>query len=140
MWLCFKTGFLSIVHKDCKADELLVRARVSGHIEAVFPSAKVRKTYGTDYLYRAVIKRKELGRVMTEIAHGYKADNFKNSVRDDDLHRAYNGVWGVMAKLQETPPYCAGPRTPPRQSKLALDTGIRDPDLCDQTDFQYRIG
>ena len=35
--------------------------------------------------------------MMTEIAYAYKADNFKNSVRDDNLHRAYNGVWGVMS-------------------------------------------
>lgn len=105
MWICSKDGFLSIVHKDCKADELLVRARVAGHIESVFPNAKVRETPGNDYLYRAVIKRKEFGRVMTDIGHHYNEPNFKNSVKDDELHHAYNQVWHVMAKLQKILPF-----------------------------------
>jgi len=118
MWFCFKDAFVSIVHKDCKADELLVRARVEGHIEAVFPNAKVRKTYGTDYLFRAVIKRKEVGRVLTNIAFHYSEPNFKNSVRDDDLHHAYSAVWGVMSRLQESLPYSRGPAGSALQSEM----------------------
>jgi hypothetical protein len=126
MWMCFKTGFLSIVHKDCKADELLVRARVAGHIEATFPNAKVRKTFGTDYSYRAVIKRKELGRVMTEMAHSYMADNFKNSVEDDDLHDAYTSVWAVMARMQETRPYAKGPTPAKGPAPVSEQEGFED--------------
>lgn len=112
MWICAKDGFLSIVHKDCKADELLVRARAPGHIESVFPHAKVRETPGNDYLYRAVIKRKEFGRVMTEIGYHYKAPNFKNSVTDPELHNAYASVWHVMAKLQSILPFSKQSRHP----------------------------
>lgn len=140
MWFCFKNAFLSVVHKDCKPDELLVRARVAGHIEAVFPHAKVRKTYRTDYLFRAVVKREEVGRVLTEVAMAYAAPNFKNSVKNDALHTAYNGVWGVMARLQETQPYADGPRVVPkaRQRKLPAFENPVCPD--DQMDYQHRIG
>jgi hypothetical protein len=115
MWICAKDGFVSIVHKDCKADELLVRARAPGHIESIFPNAKVRETPGNDYLYRAVIKRKEFGRVVTDIGHHYKADNFKNSVSNHALHSAYASVWHVMAKLQSIAPFSRQPRQPVAQ-------------------------
>ena len=126
MWFCFKSAFLSVVHKDCKADELLVRARVAGHIESVFPSAKVRETYGTDYLFRAVVKRKEVGRVLTDIAFHYKEPNFKNSVTDDALHTAYSRVWSVMAGLQESRPYASGPVLKQNQLEAFSDDDFED--------------
>ena len=111
MWICLKSAFLSVVHKDCQPDELLVRARVAGHIESVFPGAVVRRTYSTDYLFRAVVKREEVARALTEVVMDYQAPNFKNSVKDHTLHGAYNNVWSTMARLQETPPYSPGPRS-----------------------------
>ena len=105
MWLCLNKAFLSIVDKDCGRDELLVRARVRGHIEAVFPDAVVSHTPGNDYLFRAAVKRAEVVAAFAEIVMSYRTPNFKNSVKDHDLHDAYSRVWGVMAGLQETPPY-----------------------------------
>lgn len=101
MWLCLKDAFLSVVHKDCKPDELMVRARRSGDIEKMFPGAKVKKGGGTDYLYRAVIKREEIAKAMTDYIMNIDASNFKNSVTDDDLHSAYFGVWRSLMALQE---------------------------------------
>ena len=47
MWIMLSDSFLSIVHKDCAQDELLVRARRPSDIESVFPDAKVkRKVFG----------------------------------------------------------------------------------------------
>ena len=57
MWVCLKNSFLSIVSKDCRPDELMVRARRPGDIEKVFPDAKVTRNTGSDYLYRAVVPR-----------------------------------------------------------------------------------
>jgi hypothetical protein len=82
-------AFLSIVSKDCKPSELLVRARRPGDIEKIFPHAKVTEYDKSDYQFRAVVTRVAV----------------KASVRDSDLHRAYNEVWGTMAKLQPKAPY-----------------------------------
>lgn len=105
MWICLSDAFLSIVHKDCAEDELLVRARRPGDIEKVFPAAIVRKTVGNDYLFRAVVKRSEVGEALTKLAMSADYDNFKNTVRDNKLHSAYNRIWHVMSPLQPIAPY-----------------------------------
>lgn len=105
MWVCLKNSFLSIVDKECKPGELLVRARRPGDIEAVFPAAVVKKSTTTDYAYRAVIKRVDVAEAMTAEVMGIRYPNFKNSVRDDALHNAYAAFWNVHARLQPTAPY-----------------------------------
>lgn len=41
MWICTNKSFLSIVADRSNNENLLVRARISGHIENVFPDASV---------------------------------------------------------------------------------------------------
>jgi hypothetical protein len=108
MWLSLNKCFLSIVHKDCKPDELLVRARGKGDIEKVFPAAIGKRTKGTDYLFRAVVKRIDVSNALRDEVMAIDYDNFKDSVRDDELHRAYSSVWSVMSRLQEGGPYSNG--------------------------------
>jgi hypothetical protein len=108
MWCCFNTSFLSIVHKQCQPDELLVRARVAGHIEAVFPQAKVTESFGTDYRYRAALKRDEVAAAMVSAVMGLEYSNFKDSVENGRLHDAYSRVWHEMGRLQPGGPYSRG--------------------------------
>lgn len=105
MWICLNDAFLSFVSKDCKPDELLVRARRPGDIEKVFTKAKVTEYDKSDYQFRAVVKIVEVKAAMAGEVDRIVYNNFKNSVRDHDLHNAYNAVWGVMAKLQPKAPY-----------------------------------
>jgi hypothetical protein len=117
MWIFLNDAFLSIVHKDCAKDEVLVRARIKGDLEKVFndetlfkanPGLKpvtVTRYTKSDYLYRAVVKRDHMRAVMAAELDRVVYNNFKASTRDNKLHNAYNAVWGVMAKLQEVPPY-----------------------------------
>lgn len=105
MWIITNKAFLSIVSKNCEPDELLVRARREGDIEAVFPKAKVSKTVGYDYLFRARVKRDEVAAVLSKQLQELAYDNFKNSIRDDQLHSACNRVWHIMASMQPIPPY-----------------------------------
>jgi hypothetical protein len=107
MWVCLNNAFLSVVHKECAKNELLVRARCPGHIEAVFPDAKVTESTNTDYRYRAVIKRADVAEAIGAAVYGINYPNFKNSVKDDPLHRAYAAFWNVHARLQPTAP-CTG--------------------------------
>lgn len=106
MWLVLKDGFLSVVHKDCAPDELLVRARVRSHITNYFPKAKITRTPGNDYLFRARVKRFEVADVVADyIVNDINEGNFKNSIEDDKLHRVCSRVWHVLADLQDSKPY-----------------------------------
>lgn len=100
MWICTNLGFLSIVDKAKQPGCLVVRARKAEHIEAHFPEAKVQRTPGNDYLYRAEIARETVAELIAEQVRTIDYANFKNSVADRALHGAYAEVWRVMAKLQ----------------------------------------
>jgi len=105
MWLCTNRGFLSIVVDPIGADLLLVRARRKGDIESLFPDADVRRTPGRDYLYRASIDRGVVSLVVAMAFLKIDYGNFKNSVKDRELHHAYAEVWEVMSELQAVKPY-----------------------------------
>ncbi len=100
MWICLNNSFLSIVRKDCRPDELLVRARRNGDIEKAFPGAKVEKTPFADYLYRAVVPETDVQQGLAAAVTRIDYPNFKNSVKGSIIHQAYAKVWGVMYGLQ----------------------------------------
>lgn len=101
MWLCLSNSFLSIVaHRD-QPDQLLVRARARGHIEAIFPGASVLETRDADYGFRAVVPRTEAAEVIRRQVEGIDYPNFKDSVRDRRLHDAYMAFWSTMYRLQQ---------------------------------------
>jgi len=100
VWLMLSDSFLSIVCKDCRDDELLVRARRRGDIEKVFPKAKVRRTPKGDYLFRSAIKKDDVIAAMENEVRRIDYGNFKDSVVDQHLHDAYLRVWATMLSLQ----------------------------------------
>src|SRR5262245_11224892 len=110
MWIFLNDAYLSIVVDEKSEDNLLVRARVKGDIQRVFPKAKVTITPEADYRYRTSLPRMI---VMGAIAHrigllGYP--NFKSSIPWQDggvgRHRTYLEVWDTMKDWQDklTPP------------------------------------
>lgn len=107
-WHMFNDAYISMVAKDCRPDELMVRARRPGDIEKLFPDLKglkVTEFTASDYHYRAAIKITEIDAMFVREVRRVVYNNFKNSVRDHDLHNAYMDVWTTMAKLQPKPPY-----------------------------------
>lgn len=111
MWICTNKGFLSIVNSDQDKTVLMVRARRQGDLEAIFgPDTKVTTIPGRDYQFRAFIRRDIVGTVIATALMEINYGNFKNSVKDAYLHDAYADVWGIMAELQEIPPYRTAPR------------------------------
>lgn len=109
MWICLYDAFLSIVHKDCKPDELLVRARRPGDIEKIFPNATVTEYDRSDYQFRAVVSRADvIGALATEVTD-IEYPNFKDQVSDRPLHDAYLNVWTTMSRLQPKAPYSGLP-------------------------------
>lgn len=100
MWVFLNNSFLSIVQKPGQTDTLTVRGRIRGDIERVFPDATVVENAGTDYKFRAVVKRADVAKAMSESVMNLTASNFKGSVKDPDRHDAYYRVWEVMNDYQ----------------------------------------
>lgn len=59
MWIMLNNAFLSIVENRNNKDELLVRARIEGDIERVFPEADSFQDEQADYKYRPMFYEKK---------------------------------------------------------------------------------
>ena len=101
MWICTSTSFLSVVADRDNKDRLLVRARLKGHIESVFPNTVIFTKANSDYLYRSFIPRSEVAQVIAKQVEAITYDNFKNSVKSKPYHDALLGFWQIMARLQD---------------------------------------
>jgi hypothetical protein len=114
-------AFFSIVRKDCPSGHLLVRARRPGDIEKIFGRRhKVERDIRADYLYRARVPVEEVADVLRAELQRVAYPNFKDSVRDEDLHHAYLGVWTSMATVQDPPPYSGRKPIAPAQGRQAM--------------------
>ena len=104
MWLFTSKSFLSVVadKENPKGDRLLVRSRIAGDIEEVFPDANVMETRYADYLFRAWVSREKVNKAISEYVQNLDYINFKNSVEDQDRIRPLMRVWSTMYKHQET--------------------------------------
>jgi hypothetical protein len=99
MWLSLSDSFLSIVAlagPTADPGHLLVRARVAGDIERVFPTATVTHTPKADYAYRTALRRTAVATALATAVHAIDYTNFKNSVPDRARHDAYFACWEAM--------------------------------------------
>jgi hypothetical protein len=101
MWIQFNNAFLSIVENREKTIELLVRARVKGDIERVFPEADVFEDNNADYKYRAFISKAKVAERMVLKVTEINYDNFKNSVKEIDRKKIYSNIWAELRKIQK---------------------------------------
>jgi cAMP phosphodiesterase len=107
MWVFLNNAFLSIVQPKGKVykDFLLVRARKSKHIEAVFGDCGVARTRKRDYLYRAMIPREVVANTLKQHLMTMDYTNFKESIPHkpefDGYYHACSRVWSTMYLFQE---------------------------------------
>lgn len=101
-WIFFNNAFLSIVQPPGPKYLLLVRSRVAGDIERVFPGTKVQVTPSRDYRFRALVPRVKVADAIRDQILAIDYGNFKNSTLERDRHDAYARVWSVMYRLQDT--------------------------------------
>ena len=80
MWLFTHKGFLSIVRHTNKPNILIVRSRFRGHIEKMFPSARVLEDANRDYRFRVELPIREVSKVIARLVSEINYDNFKNSL------------------------------------------------------------
>ena len=111
MWLMLNDAFFSIVNKDCAPGELLVRARRRGDIEKVFGRhCRVDEDDRGDYLFRARVLKADIVRAVSMELEGIDYPNFKDSVQDPKLSKAYLNVWDAMSRVQPSMPYAGSYR------------------------------
>jgi hypothetical protein len=101
MWLFTSKGFVSVVASRDSQDDLIVRARVRGHLEALFPDATQVETTNSDYRHRATLSNKIVEQVVADQISAINYPNFKDTVVDPDYHAACLRVWSVMHYLQK---------------------------------------
>ena len=101
MWIQFNNAFLSVVINRDNKSELLVRARVKGDIEAIFPDADVFEDNNADYKYRSFISKAKVAAKMMFKMTEINYDTFKNSVNEIERKNAYSNVWVELRKLQK---------------------------------------
>jgi len=98
MWVFLKGGhFLSAVAHDSKRGVVLVRARRSADLEAL---GVPEHTPRADYAWRIEVPQKRWARWLALQAKHIDYPNFKDTVTDDDRHRACMDVWWSMLALQ----------------------------------------
>ncbi len=100
MWIFLNKSFLSIVAVKDKPDVLLVRGRIFGDIEYVFPEAEVLTDLGSDYKYRAFLPRKLVKEIIALEIGKINYTNFKKSVNPYNRELAYFDVWARMIDYQ----------------------------------------
>lgn len=101
-WLVFNDAFLSIVADLDHPDGLLVRSRAEGHIDAVFPEAKVFELDTSDYRYRARVSRERVAEAVSARMLAIDYPNFKNSIPSGELKRFAMDVWQAGVALWGT--------------------------------------
>ena len=103
MWILMNKAYFSIAENKNEPEELLVRTRIRGDIEKIFPNAVVRQWAGTDYRYRASLPRTLVAEAIKEEIENIDYQNFKDSVplEDAQRHEAYFDVWLDLLALQE---------------------------------------
>ena len=103
LWLFTSKSFLSVVadKENPKGDRLLVRSRIAGDIEEVFPDANIMETCNADYRFRAWVSREKVNNAISEYVRNLNYINFKNSVEDEVRIRPLMRVWSTMYEYQE---------------------------------------
>jgi hypothetical protein len=101
MWIVAKHGFYSIIEDPEDSRYLIVRARIQGDIEKLFPGEFVSMDTGSDYKYRTWLKRGIVTKAVAQAIAEIDYDNFKASISDRRRHGAYFRIWLEMAALQQ---------------------------------------
>ena len=101
MWLFTSNGFVSVVASRDSQDDLLVRARVRDHLQALFPQASVIETLDADYRFRTIVNKKVVRKFVTDQVNAINYPNFKDTVTDTKYHAACLRVWSSMYDLQD---------------------------------------
>lgn len=103
MWVFLNDAMVSAVAHRTKRGHLMVRARLAGDLERLFPGVDVERTPNADYAYRCTVTRARFAKVMAARAESIDYPNFKASLKPGDANRsrAYHDTWDAMMDAQQ---------------------------------------
>jgi hypothetical protein len=101
MWICLNTGFLSVI-ADKDPAKLIVLARRKRDLLSTFgQDAEIVETNDRHYRWRIFIDRERFKAVVAGLVDGINYTNFKNSVKDRELHEMYTEFSQIHLQYQE---------------------------------------
>jgi len=107
MWLATTIGFFSVVGHADDTDTVLVRARAREDLDALrrryLPDLEIVENHGSDYRFRAYMRRDEWEYAAQRLAADIDYPNFKNAVAErqgPERAHLYSRVWAALRELQ----------------------------------------
>lgn len=107
MWVFTRDGFFSVVKKGCETDEVMVRARQKSDLVELGTRLNftlcIQTDTGTDYAFRAVLKKSDWAGYLADEAMHLDYENFKGALSNKDHARqtAYCQCWKALLDWQE---------------------------------------
>jgi hypothetical protein len=103
MWICFNDAFVSVVKDMQKPGNMLVRARRKLHLTKLFPKMKITESPKSDYRWRVSVPAKVIADLTAARIENIAYDNFKDSVKEKELHHMYALWWNDHYRYQTGP-------------------------------------
>ena len=100
MLIFTRNAFLSIVDHAQDDRFLVVRGRIAGDIETIFPEAEVFERPGADFRFQASVARDRVAQRIANTVKEIHYDAFESAVEDGDRRQAYLQDWSAMYEEQ----------------------------------------
>lgn len=100
MLIFTRTAFISVVDHPQDDRFLVVRGRIAGDIEHVFPEAEVFERPGADYRFQANVARDRVAQRIAAQVKDIRYESFESTIEDGDRRQAYIQVWSAMYEEQ----------------------------------------
>jgi len=100
MWIFLQDSFVTISQDANQRGRFMIRARVAGDIETLFPKAQVIRMDDADFLFRAFPKQQVI-EVLSSAIGNIEYTSFKGGVKDKCRAWSYAQVWAIMADMQD---------------------------------------
>src|SRR5580704_11383430 len=95
-----RNAFVSIVDHPQDDHFLVVRGRIAGDIETMFPDAEVFERPGADYRFQASVVRERVATRIASVIKEIHYEAFESTIEDADRRQAYIQVWSAMYEEQ----------------------------------------
>ncbi|HOG17031.1 MAG TPA: hypothetical protein PLB96_06775 [Syntrophales bacterium] len=100
MWVFTKRGFVSIIASENSPTSFMVQSHFPGHIESLFPNARVTEApagYG-NYRFRAAVQKQAVAEKLLDIVEHIDYFTFKESIPDERYRKAVMDAWATLNK------------------------------------------
>jgi hypothetical protein len=100
MYVFLPDAFVAIDEHEREPRLLIIRARIRGDIERLFPEADVVETIDRDYRFATSLPRERVAQVIGLRTAKLNYAHFFDAIKDEDRKQAYIQVWATMYEEQ----------------------------------------